>query len=69
MRIIIALYIIRYGLQDTLTQIAEGIQDAVKSYEGKHAFTDTGLKELISAATTIYTIRNARQAPFEETKK
>lgn len=55
MRDIIALYIIRYGIWDTLTNIVEGI---IKATEEHQELPMEGKRRLIDTATEIAVVRN-----------
>jgi hypothetical protein len=58
MRKIIELYVLRYGLLDSLTEIGHGIVDLCDSYEGKKAFSEEGQRQLKNMTTEIFRLRN-----------
>jgi hypothetical protein len=58
MRKVIELYILRYGLVDSLTEIGEGIVALYDSFEGQKALTEGGRRQLNGGVTEIFRLRN-----------
>jgi hypothetical protein len=58
MRKVIELYVLRYGLLDSLTEIGHGIANAYDSYEGQKAFSEEGQRQLKNITTEIFHLRN-----------
>jgi len=59
MRELVTLYVLRYGLTETLTQIAGGLAAAaVDPCVDIHGWTDDGKKGFREASTEIYRIKN-----------
>jgi hypothetical protein len=58
MRKVIELYVIRYGLLDSLTEIGHGIAGVCDCYEGEKAFSEEGQKQLKNIATEIFRLPN-----------
>lgn len=54
MKDIIALYVIRYGISDSLTEIAAGFAKAPED----HGWTPEGSKKVSNVSTDLYQIRN-----------
>lgn len=51
---IIEMYVLNYGLEETLTLVSEGIANAMKARQ----LTDDGRKQCNEAATEIFRLRN-----------
>ena len=58
MRKIIELYVLRYGLVDSLTEFGEGIVALCDSYEGEKALTEQGRKQLKKGIAEVFRLRN-----------
>jgi hypothetical protein len=55
MKLVVSLWVLRYGLQDLLTEITEGL---VHAADQKSGYTEDGKRQLINVATRLAGIRN-----------
>jgi hypothetical protein len=58
MRTVIELYVLRYGLVDSLTEIGEGIAALCDSYEGEKDLTEAGRTQLKKGVAEVFRLRN-----------
>lgn len=58
MRKVIELYVLRYGLVDSLTEIGKGMGALCDSFEGQKALTEEGRRQLNRGVTEIFRLRN-----------
>lgn len=58
MKEIVMLYVLKYGVEDTLQQIATGVDLAYKEYSNHSTWTKEGKRKLLTAGADIYALVN-----------